>query len=239
MKNLILLFVAVFVVNSAFSQFQIGPRFGLNFSKQKGHTTGTVSETYYGSYNDNVRNKLGLQVGLMMNFGGNHFFNFQPEFMYVMRGYKLVDNNNEFAYQQKNNYLDINLLFNLGKTVNEKWRIYAIVGPAIDIWLSKAGYNSNDEFQDGTDEFYFDDIIFNAEYTDIRVDISLVLGAGFKYKLGPGWLILSPRYKWGFIPQHSEKYLQTNDNDYFYLTNKGFYLEFGYAFQFGSGDKKE
>jgi len=235
-KGLIILAIAMFST-SAFSQFQIGPKFGMNFSKQKGHTTGSVSELLYGDFNDNVRSKMGTQFGFMMNMGGDHVFNFQPEFMYVNRGYKYVDSDGNLLYTQKNNYLDIDLLFNLGKTTNSTWRVYGILGPAIDVWLSQGAYDKDGEFIAHSDEFSFDDGNNSVVYTDVRVDVSFVFGAGFKYRLGPGWLIFSPRYKWGFVPQHSKQYLNSSDNDFFYLTNKGFYLDFGYAFQFGGEEK--
>jgi len=229
--------ILLLIVNTAFSQFQIGPKFGMNFSKNKAKSTGDISKILTDDFNKNVRTKTGINVGLMFNFGGDHVFNFQPEFMYVSKGFRTVDNNGNISYTQKNNYLDINWLFNLGKTVNNKWRVYGIFGPTTDIWLSKASYDKDGKFEDGSDNFKFDEVDDNISYTDIRFDIGFVLGAGFKYKLGPGWLIFSPRYKWGFIPQASAQFL-TNESDYLYLKNKGFYLDFGYAFQFG-GEKNE
>jgi len=234
MKKTLLIFAIAFAVNTAFSQFQVGPKFGMNFSKQKSHSTGeTTADFNTEFFNDGVRNKMGYNFGLMMNMGGDHVFNFQPEFMYVMRGYN-------FSYTllgttinqtQKNNYLDINLLFNLGKTT-ETWRAYAILGPAFDFWLSKSTYDSDGTFIKDSDKFSFNDnsgsTVIN---TDVRMDFAFVLGVGFKYRLGPGWITFSPRYKLGFVPQTLEDYGSVGGVSY--RTNKGIYVDFGYAFQFG------
>lgn len=230
MKKALFILIYVFIVNTAFSQFQIGPKFGLNFSKQKYHEYGTSNGVFtVDDINDNIRTKAGVGFGLMMNIGGNHMFNFQPEFMYIMRGSNLVDNDGNAMSTQKNNYLDIDFLFNLGKTVSGKWRIYGIIGPSIDIWLSKATYDADGNFIKTTDEFDNDGTV-----VDVRVDLAFVLGAGFKYKLGPGWLTFSPRYKVGVIPQ--TMYDNGGDSSVG-TTNKGFYLDFGYAFQFGGKEE--
>jgi len=226
MRKVLLILMSAFIVSTAFSQFQIGPKFGLNFSKQKYHEYGTSNGLItVDDINNNIRTKSGIGFGLMMNIGGDHVFNFQPEFTYIMRGSNRVDNDGNNLNTRKNNYLDIDFLFNLGKTVNGKWRIYGILGPSIDIWLSKGIYDKDNKFIDDSDKFYND-----GTAVDVRIDFAFVLGAGFKYKLGPGWLTFSPRYKVGVIPQT----IYDNGGDSSVgITNKGFYLDFGYAFQFG------
>jgi len=231
MKKILLLIAIFATVSLTFAQFQIGPKFGVNFSKQKASDMGDnpFTPNMVTDFNADVRNKTGASIGLMMNIAGNHVFNFQPEFMYVSRGYVSVDSLNNSS-RQVNKYLDVNLLFNLGKTT-ENWRVYGIFGPSLDFWLSKATYDKDGKFIDKSDEFDNNTNFFGITVTDFPVDFSFIIGAGFKYKLGPGWLCLSPRYQIGFIPQ--TLYDFGNDDYLTYSNKRGIYLDFSYAFQFG------
>lgn len=226
MKKVLLILAAAFIVSSAYSQFQVGPKFGMNFSKQAYHNYGSdVEQSEIDDVNADFRRKMGFGFGVMMNIGGDHIFNFQPEFMYINRGTGFEDGS-----YSSNKYIDVNLLFNLGKTTGSTWRAYGIIGPSFDYWLSKKSYDVDGGYISGSDKFYNNEL---GMVTDIRLDVSFVLGAGFKYRLGPGWITFSPRYQFGAIPQ----VVFEGSTGSIGATNNGFYLDFAYAFQFGGEEK--
>jgi hypothetical protein len=117
-------------------------------------------------------------------------------------------------------------MFNIGGG-NDTWRAYAHFGPSINIWMSKKTMDKDGKFIDGSDEWENASEDENGS-TDIRLDIGFVLGAGFKYKLGPGWALINPRYEMGFIPST----IVDLGSDGYGEVNRTFSINLGYLYEF-------
>lgn len=230
MKKFLLLVAVATITLSSYAQFSMGVKFGLNMNTIKPAyftTESSVTESIKDGYADNVAPLAGMNFGFVMNTGGK-VFSFQPELAFSQRGAKSLDGNGDLLFKTRHNYFDIKPLFNVGGG-NDTWRAYAHFGPSINIWLSKKMYDKDGKFVDGSDEWEDGtEGAFGQSTTDIRVDIGFVLGAGFKYKLGPGWALINPRYEIGIIPQT----IHDLGSDGYADVNRTFSINLGYLYEF-------
>lgn len=218
MKKLLLSIALGVFSLGAFAQFQFGIKTGLNLSKL---SSGYIMpdkvdrDAVKKSFDDNGAYKSGFNIAFAMCTGGK-IFSFQPEFAIAQRGIKYKNSN----FYERMNYFDIKPLFNIGGG-SDSWRVYSQFGFSFNTWLTKKGYDSNGNAISGTE---------NWDEDDVRFDIGLILGFGFKYKLGPGWILANPRYEWGLLPTHVFK---NTDDEWLYGTlNKTFNFNIGYLFSF-------
>ncbi len=228
MKKILLLITVITLSFNAFSQFQIGLKGGLNLTTLKAaYSTGGLADKVQESWNNNIQSKSGLGLGFVMSVGGS-VFRFQPEFVYMQRGTGIKGSSSEF----KTNYFDTKLLFNIGGG-GERWKIYSQFGPSFNFWLSKGVYDKNGKLVPGTDKWEdgTETTLPNGETAstrDIRFDIGFVLGLEGRIKVGPGWILINPRYEFGVIPQ------TINDlgADVYSRVNRDISLNTGYLFEF-------
>ncbi|MBN2669553.1 MAG: PorT family protein [Bacteroidales bacterium] len=227
-KLLILVAIATLFASNSFGQFQMGLKMGLNSSKLKfAYSTisnDDVNTSMKDAHKDNVQSKMGLNFAFVMNTGGN-VFQFQPEIAFAQRGAKIVSDG-DLIGTYKYNYIDIKPLFNIGGGA-ENWKIYAHFGPSINFWLSKKSYDADGEYIKESDEWSNDSEEENGQ-TDIRLDIGFVFGAGFKYKLGPGWILANPRYEFGLLPTT----IYDLGSEGFAEVNRTFSFNLGYLYEF-------
>ena len=178
MKKIILtiaLFISLISVASA--QFTIGPKVGLNISKE-----------HYGNelIDDDIDFKRGINIGIFGKYYLNDMFDIQAELLYSQQGYKsdgiLVDYAGSFTqnYKITSHYLNIPLVI---KYYPFKL-IYIEAGPQIGFCLDyklSSNYSGIDELWD--------------RYKDYNsVDFSLVGGIGIDIGYG---LNVSARYNHG------------------------------------------
>jgi len=222
MKKLLLLgLVAMFSVG-AYAQFQMGLKVGVNSSITKIAYNDSDFPELEENYDENTSHLMGLNLAFVMNTGGK-VFSFQPEFAYSQRGSADADDD---SYSRMN-YFDIKPMFNIGGG-GENWRVYSHFGPTLNIWLSKASYDDNGDKIDGSDDWYDDSNDDGTGVMDIRADFGFVVGIGAKYKLGPGWILINPRYEWGFIPQTIVDMGSTG----YGIVNRTFSFNTGYLYEF-------
>jgi hypothetical protein len=240
MKKVLLTIIVAAISLGGFAQVQLGLKGGLNISKTKvAYDTQDSKDGPFdsGDWHDEFNDsKAGINIGLVLNMGEDEgIASFQPELMFSQRGgttykskiedFTLV--RGEESGKVKMNYFDIKLLTNMGGG-GDNWKVYAQFGPSLNIWLSKGKYDTDGDLIKDSDEWNYEkDADANGEY-DVRLDLGLVIGVGFKYKLGPGWLLLNPRYEFGIAPTTIN---DTGSNGYS-LVNRTLSFNLGYLYQF-------
>jgi len=226
MKKTLIITIALFLSIGAFSQTSFGLKFGLNSSTFWAVGTKNLGEPMAKTLNGTYGNLTGFNVGLVFNNRMGDVGGFQMELLYSQKGNSAKSGKAFDRYT----YIDFKPLFNLGGGGDE-WKLYAQIGPSLNFWLSKASYDPiYGKFIDGSDKFLSATEDENA-INNIRIDFGIVLGVGFKYKLGPGWILLNPRYEMGFVP-HTIIDLGGSDDGGVGVMNKGMSITTGYLFEF-------
>ena len=224
MKKLLLLVAIATISFGSFAQNQFGLKLGYNSSKI---TTAWASdkdlEDGLDDMYEDVGSLGGMYVGLVFTKTSDGFFSFQQELAFSQRGVKNTDTDAYYRY----NYIDIKPLFNFGGGA-DNWRAYVQVGPSINFWLSKAMYDKDGKYVDDSDEWLEDSDDEGMGALDIRAELGFVLGAGFKYQLGPGWVLVNPRYEWGISP----KTIVDLGGEGFSEVNRTFTFNVGYLYEF-------
>jgi len=227
MKKLLLLGVIAIFSFNAFSQTQLGLKFGYNSSKiTTAYITDENKDFIQDFYKDYTASQSGFNIGFVYTNTTDGVFSFQQEIVFSQRGYEDLDLDKGHAGYSRFNYIDIKPLFNFGGG-SDNWRVYAQVGPSVNIWMSKKSYDKDDKFIEKSDEW--DSATADEDgANDIRVSLGLVLGGGFKYKLGPGWALINPRYELGFTPV---TIVDTGSKGYA-IVNRTFSINLGYLYEF-------
>lgn len=187
MKKVVLIAVMTLIMFShVYAQFTIGPKAGLNISKE-------VAKIYGSDFSDY---KTGINVGIFGKYSICKSFDVQAELMYSQQGYKsdviLMDIG---GYQVQNlnkrtDYLNIPLLlrYNL---LGRPW-IFIEAGPQLGFCMGEHhSFKDDKEIEDA----------LNKHSTYNTVDFSLVGGIGFY--LGKG-ISINARYNHGLT--NSDKY---------------------------------
>ena len=227
MKKLLLLVAIASISLGSFAQKQFGLKVGLNLAKiSTVYNTDDDAKDYLDKAEDYRAYTSGLNIGVAFNTGGENF-SFQPELAYSQRGYDILDMDKKAAGYARYNYIDIKPLFNWGGG-NDVWKAYAQFGPSINFWLSKKTYDKDGDIIDKSDEWAEDNDEDGAGRLDIRGELGFVLGAGFKYKVGPGWALVNPRYEWGLSPM---TIVDTGSKGYA-IVNRTFSINVGYLYEF-------
>ena len=249
-KLLFTLAIASFTFGS-FAQTQIGLKLGWVSSKATSMYVKKEAKTEEAaaSFKNNVAPTTGYNVGLAMSFGED-IFTFQPEVLFAKRGYMLndqpyTDSDNLGALiasdiagkheniKYTNTYVDLKLMFNFGAGDDDTWRVFAQIGPSLNFWLSRdADYVSWDNYDGDGNYLASNEFRASSEkqdgYTDIRLELGVVLGMGFKYKLGPGWILINPRYEWGVSPMT----IVDTGSDGYARASRALSVNTGYLFEF-------
>ena len=130
MKKTALIIALFVVVNSVSAQFTIGPKMGLNISKE-----------YFGlkGLDEGIDFKAGFNVGVFGKYEVNHKFDIQAELLYSQQGFKhnipLTDYGGTVflnGYKISSHYLNIPLVL---KYYHLK-RLYIEAGPQVGFCLS-------------------------------------------------------------------------------------------------------
>lgn len=223
MKKTLLLLAIASISLGTFAQAQLGLKLGYNSSKiAPAWITDKDMEDGINDLYDDVESLGGLYFGLVYTKTTDGVFSFQQELAFSQRGFK----NDDDSYGRAS-YIDIKPLFNFGGGTDD-WRAYFQIGPSINFWLSKAAYDKDGKYIKDTDEFHNEEFDDGSGIYDIRAELGFVVGAGFKYKVGPGWLLINPRYEWGISPQT----LYDTGGEGFITVNRTFSFNAGYLYEF-------
>jgi len=185
-RTILVIALLITAVSSTFAQFTIGPKIGLNMTKEYAGIEGI---------DEDVDFKLGLNIGLFGRYGINDRFNMQAEVLYSQQGYKsdiiLADINGALqgiGYKASSHYLNIplSLRFYLLK------RFYIEAGPQIGFCIDSNFSSDNADVENAMKEL-------NTDYNTL--DFSLAGGIG--YDIGYG-LSINARYVHGFTKTLTE-----------------------------------
>jgi len=228
MKKLLLLIVVASLGYGVSAQSQFGLKFGLNQSRLRPVFDSTNDKAdRKANYDDFTDNLMGLNFGIVYNSAGDKAFRFQAELAFSQKGIANVDNTGKKMSASRYTYIDFKPLFNIGGG-GDSWRAYFQFGPSINFWALKKSYDKDGKFIDGSDEWDTDSDEEGSGSFDVRGEVSVLVGVGFKYKLGPGWVLVNPRYEWGITPTT----IIDLGNDGYSEANRTFSFNMGYLFEF-------
>jgi len=187
MKRIIFVIALFIIVSNVSAQFTIGPKVGLNLSKEcLGIKAFDESNNY----------KKGLNAGIFGKYEINDKFDIQTEFLYSQQGYEsdipLVDYGGtvyEGTFKILSNYINIPVAL---KYYPFK-RFYIEAGPQIGFCLDSKISPGDIEVKD----------IFDMDNNTV---FSMVGGAGFNIGYG---LSLNARYNHGLTKTYSESDLKS------------------------------
>jgi len=188
MKKLLLITTTLFFVfftKTMVAQPSMGPKLGLGFSK----ITNIGGDADIKSA-ANTR----MHLGVVFNFIGGKVFSFQPEILYMQKGFKMISTEEKNVFYKLNtNYFEIPAMFKFSFG-SEKIKGFFDIGPYFAYWAS-----AKNKYRDDPDEnVQQEDYTFDND-DDMRLDVGLGFGGGVSYKLGPGKIVLDLRYDLGFL----------------------------------------
>ena len=228
MKKLLLVIVIASFGLGATAQTQFGIKFGLNQTKLRPFLDSTNDKAdRKKNYDDYTSSLMGYNFGIAYNSGSDKAFRFQAELALSQRGVVYLNSDGEKVRADRYTYVDFKPLFNIGGG-GDNWRAYFQFGPSVNFWLSKKSYDKDGKFIEGSDKWGTHREEEGSGYFDVRAELGVLVGAGFKYKLGPGWLLVNPRYEWGITPAT----IYDLGNDGFSEVNRTFSINLGYLYEF-------
>lgn len=227
-KGILLIALMALLTFNSNAQFEIGPKFGFNFSSLNGDL---------GFYRGNTSNKFemsGMQriafgIGTSHNLSDNIYFS--PELLLSYKGANFETPLPKIIFNYWLTYMEMPLLLNIGVFSNTL-SYYGIIGPYLAYMVGGEGeyiLNNLQVEKQAIADFYT--TCDNQEYNSF--DVGLQLGGGVSYELGPGSVVGELRYGFGFI-----KASETSPNTLYQSTGKNnvFTIMFGYRFLIEGGD---
>ncbi|MBT3208262.1 MAG: PorT family protein [Bacteroidetes bacterium] len=217
MKKLLTFIIVLFVANSMVAQISVGPRLGVNIAS---HTYISDDKDIQKDFNDLSGSIVGASFGGVLNIKKDKSKEFQLELLMVQKGesFEIFDE----KYKFRTSYLNLKPMWNWGGGDRRgNWFAYGQFGPYVGFWMGAKDVESGTKYE-------FEDI--DTEYKElrhIRFDVGISIGAGFKYKVGPGYIDFNPRFSHGFAPQiidDMKSYWTAN-------LNRNFSLNFGYLIE--------
>ena len=211
-KNIIGLFIALFIISNLNAQTAIGLKFGIQISKLKPDWT-------YNSEIEYESATAGANIGAIFNFGYDNLVSFQMELNYSQKGsiYGFAGEDYKLVFE----YIELPLLlkFSFGKS---DLKYFGLVGPyAAYPVIMKETY---------VDEEYSMDLRELWEFGGSEfIVLGIQIGGGITYDMGPGRLLVELRYCLGLNSLMWDYY---DDDEVLYDSNV-LQLSIGYLFTFG------
>ena len=212
----VLVLSSLLLFNTTLAQ-SIGPRLGINMAKIVG---GAEIED---EFEEGVSYRAGLQFGLTAEFPITDLISFQPELLYVQKGYSLDE---EFFGQEVKvdavlNYFELPLLakININKGPTQ---FFVNIGPSFSYGLDGKVTSSFGGFEEEIDADFSDDEVN-------RIDFNGVLGLGVQFEAGQGKVFLDGRYVHDFTDFTSAS--EDSPDEPVYNRNFGFAVGYLYSFQ--------
>ncbi len=222
------------------AQVTITPKVGASFGNY------VYGEEQDEDEDEETKYNSGLTLGAGFNFAFGETFSVQPEILYIQKGYKFSDDDDNY-FKTHFNFLEIPVLAraNFG---SETVKAYVNAGPSLGYAL-----NGGSSFKvsgmgitvSGTQKIKFteepanggdEDVIYYDPKEVSRVDLGLQLGGGVGFQAGPGTLMLDLRYGLGMNNFYKT---QKTTNQNVTITTEGFgksrtlALTVGYAIPLG------
>ena len=241
MKKISFLFLLILLCLSVFGQVSIGPKAGVNISKNR-------NDKYGGKSTDN-RSVIGYNFGLVVHYWFSDNFVFQPEISYIQRGNQNIrtifddstSNYTERKFTEKYNLLEVPLLIKY--ITGDKIKLNAIVGPAFSINTGgryKLEMQTIDEYHSGKirfgqkpENYTGDNLYMNPDYVT-RFYYGFYVGLGLSKQVGRGKLMADARFGLNSYTSFKDG---SQSEGYIQLFNKSFQILFFYVFDLNSSTK--
>lgn len=183
---LLSLSLSLFCLNGVYSQ-SIGAKFGFNIAKIVGGED--LEDIDEEDFDADVAFRTGIQIGLAAEFPINDRVSFQPELLYLQKGYTLEGAffGEQIEVDAILNYFEVPLLakinINQGPT-----QFFFHLGPSFSYGIDGKVRTSFGGFQEEIEADFGEDEEVN------RIDFNGVLGAGIQVESGNGKLVFDARY---------------------------------------------
>jgi hypothetical protein len=219
--------------------FSLGPRFGINMA----------SLTHYAldSQNDKAVNSqfISIHTGLITKLDLTDQFALQGEILYSRKGHRLSLDWDTTDYSQEGyskfalDYLEIPLLLKASFGPREV-RFFVNAGPYWGFWLGGVKKYKLDIVQTGVPDESFSDktrINFEEDWANTGMeankrDFGAVIGGGFAYESGPGFMMIDFRYSMSFRDINNWIDESLKPEAYKEKKNRVFSISFGYVYEF-------
>jgi hypothetical protein len=198
-KPLLLVLALGAIILGAKAQMNLTPKIGFHSS------TMSFGSDYIREFNAEPEARFGatrdITAGLALDMRMGKHFSFQPEILFVRKGYRTTNFLGLWDYRF--NYLETPLLLKTRFTIGENWQVFGYAGPYIGyglngrlnaysassssstvyrIWFrdQSVGYSGNNQYISKND--------------GRRFELSAVIGAGISRRWGVGSLSVEARY---------------------------------------------
>jgi len=219
MKTILSVFVALFVVNTAFSQqTKFGIKVGANISSLTDVVDSELNSQWPIYHKDGSGTMTGFHAGVFLNASFGLFLGFQPELLFSMQGGRLthtyigspiVEDNRTFKF----GYINIPLLLEIKPVAN----LGILVGPQIGFNVSRKAKSLVYENFSGSD--------FDLRYLGVK-KIDVAFAFGLQYTIQD--LTFGVRYNYGLTNNHDVPTSYEGDRKGW--KNRVFQFSLGYAF---------
>jgi len=223
-KSLVLIFTC-FLTSVSYGQSAIGGKIGIHMATYKGDT----EDLGEGEEGGETVSNFGFQFGGVFEIGVNDLISIQPELLVIQKGVKLKASEDFFGspLELENSlifqYIEVPLLMKLKFGNLESTNFFVNVGPSFGYALSgrwREKITIGQETEETKSDFEFDE---NDTFN--RFDLSVALGAGVNFPIGPGKLFVEARYLLGLS--------NLSDAEDETLRNGGYGLSVGYMIPIG------
>jgi hypothetical protein len=200
---------------SCFGQITLGPRLGLNFSKQN---LDSPYETW----------KTGTVFGGVLIVPIKNDLSFQGEFLFSQKGYREEFDGNNSYDELTSKYWEVPILVNYLYSIGQI-NFFGNAGLFAAYWKSGSYESKIGENDVLIEDYEFTDSPDEDGFQDNRIDYGVAAGLGVLYdRIGTaGNIILEFRYTKGFAPVNS---VENPPADYTAGKNTTFSISFAYMF---------
>jgi len=177
--------------------------------------------------------------GVYMKYDVAGSFSFQPELLFVMKGFgaKYTEDTASIEIDAKFNYIEVPLIARFAIPLEGAFNPWFCFGPSV-------GFNMSRDFDakikiNGVE---FADLSGDIDDVTNKIEYSLILGGGFDYDIGAGVLTFDIRYEMGLskliksgeseweLEAFGETNKETIEIDEQKTKNKSFIVMVGYSF---------
>ena len=137
--------------------------------------------------------RIGFAGGVYMNYPVAGSFSFQPELLFVMKGFKadIKEEIGSIELTGKFNYIEVPLIARFAVPLEGALKPWFCFGPSI-------GFNMSADVE-GKYTLMGESIDLSGDFSDATkgTDFSILFGGGMEYPVGPGMLTFDFRYQIG------------------------------------------
>jgi len=200
MKNIILFILFLFAAGNLFSQFSIGLKSGINFSKVR-YEDKAIQQSFGKT---SVNNRVSTNEGLIFELFMGKVLAIQSEITFSPKGFTYIQP--VLQGFQKFYYSQIEIGGKVDIKIDSKTRYYLLVSPYVAYWMwgkkMQTDLKTGDVFES---KFVFTGIDGGWDFEYNRLDAGLILSAGLKRKNKKGdFVVWNFKYEFGMVPNSKQ-----------------------------------